>query len=84
MAAIVRLERERLWAGAAYHVVDAWTRFLRDPYHRLFDSQYGCGELMCCPDPIELHSIIETITRALPKSDARTLRQRLSILDDQW
>jgi hypothetical protein len=65
-------------------VVDAWTLFPRDPYHRLFDPRYGCGELMCCPDPVELRSIIETIARALPKQDARTFRQRLSILDDQW
>jgi hypothetical protein len=84
VAAIVQLERERLWAGAACDVVDAWTLFLRDPYHRLFDPQYGCGELMCCPDPVELRSIIETIARALPKQDARAFRQRLSILDDQW
>lgn len=49
-AAIVKLERTRLRPGAAREALDAWVRYLRDPYHRLFDPQYGCGVLECCPD----------------------------------
>jgi hypothetical protein len=83
-AAIVHLERTRLWPGAAREALDAWTRFLRDPYHRLFDSAYGCGVLACCPDPIELRRILHIVIHALPPHDARTLRRRVAELDDQW
>lgn len=83
-AAIVHLERTRLWPGAAHEALEAWTRFLGDPYHRCFDPRYGCGELLCCPDPVELRGLLETIAHALPPKDARTFRRRLAILDDQW
>ena len=83
-AAIVQLERTRFWPGACHEALKAWAQFLRDPYHRRFDPQHGCGELMCCPDPVELRGILETVAHALPAKNARAFRQRLAILDDQW
>lgn len=84
LAAIVRLERERFWAGAARHALDARELFLRDPYHRRFDPSYSCGELLCCPDPAELRAILTAVVRALPEKDARRLRTRLAELDEAW
>jgi hypothetical protein len=84
VAAIVQLERTRLRPGAAHEVLKAWTLLLRDPYHRRFDLQHGCGELLCCPDPVEVRGILETVARSLPTKDARAFRRRLAILDDQW
>jgi hypothetical protein len=84
IAAIVQLERTRLWPGAAHEALQAWTQFLRDPYHRCFDPQYGCGVLLCCPDPVELRGLLDTIAHALPTKDARAFRRRLALLDDQW
>lgn len=83
-AAIAQLERARLWPGAAREALDAWTLFLRDPYHRLFDPAYGCGVLACCPDPLELRRILHIVSHALPRHDARTLRRRIAELDDKW
>ena len=83
-AALTQLERTRLWPGAARETLDAWTHFLRDPYHRLFDPAYGCGVLACCPDPAELRRILHIVIHALPQHDARTLRRRVAELDDQW
>ena len=75
-AAIVQLERTRFWPGACHEALKAWAQLLRDPYHRHFDPQYGCGELLCCPDPVELRGILETVAHALPAKDARAFRQR--------
>ena len=83
-AAIIQLERTRFWRGACHEALNAWAQFLRDPYHRRFDPQYGCGELLCCPNPVELRGILETVARALPAKDARAFRRRLAILDDLW
>jgi hypothetical protein len=83
-AAVVQLERTRLWPGACHEALNAWARFLRDPHHRLFDPRYGCGEPLCCPDPGELRGILETVAHALPAKDARDFRQRLAILDARW
>ncbi len=83
-AVIAELERSRLWLGAAGEALDAWTRFLRDPCHRLFDPAYGCGVLACCPDPVELRRILHIVINALPRHDARALRRRVGELDDQW
>lgn len=83
-ASIARLERTRLWPGAAHEALTTWDRFLRDPAHRLFDPTYGCGVLACCPDPLELRRILHVITHALPRRDARQLRRRLAQLDAQW
>jgi hypothetical protein len=83
-AAIARLERTRLWPGAAHEAVHAWTLFLRDPYHRLFDPACGCGVLACCPDPDELRRILHMVAHALPRHDARRFRRRLAELDEQW
>jgi hypothetical protein len=69
IAAIVQLERTRLWPGAAHQALQAWTQFLRDPYHRCFDPQYGCGELLCCPDPVELRGLLDTIASPAPSAD---------------
>jgi hypothetical protein len=84
VAAIVRFERRRYWPGAAREAFDAWTLFLRDPYHRLFDPKSGCGILMCCPDPVELRAMLEGILCALPSKDARRLRAHLAHLDAHW
>jgi hypothetical protein len=83
-AAIVQLERTRFWAGACHEALKAWARFLRDPCHRHFDPEHGCGEKLCCPDPVELRGILETVAHALPAKDARAFRRRVAILDDQW
>lgn len=84
VAAIVHLERTRLWPGAAHEALLAWTMFLRDPYHRCFDPEYGCGELLCCPDPAELRGLLDTIAHALPPRDARAFRRHLAALDDDY
>jgi hypothetical protein len=83
-AAIARFERRRLWPGAAREALDAWTLFLRDTYHRLFDPKYGCDVPMCCPDPNELRATLEAIAHVLPRKDARLLRVRLAKLDARW
>jgi hypothetical protein len=80
----VHHERRRWWPGAAREALDAWQRFLRDPYHRLFDPGSGCGLLQCCPDPVELRAMLEAIAHALPAKDARLLRARLAELDALW
>jgi hypothetical protein len=84
LAAVVRLERERFWAGAARQALDAWELFLRHP-HR-FDPDYGCGRLECCrePDQDEARAIIHAVVHALPDRDARRLRARLAELDEAW
>ena len=84
IAAIVQLERTRPWPGAVHQPLQAWTQLLRDPYHRCFDPQYGCGELLCCPDPVEFHGLLDTIAHALPTKDACVFRRRLAILDEEW
>jgi hypothetical protein len=35
---------------------------------RRFGPQYGCGELLRCPDPVELRGILEALARVLPAS----------------
>ena len=82
--AVAHLERARFWSGAAHEALDAWTRFLDDPFHRLFDPSSGCGVLLCCPDPAELRRILYAVAHVLPPADARCLRRRLAELDDRW
>ena len=74
VAAMVRLERTRLWPGAAHEALAAWRLFLTDPYHALFEPDSRCGHLMCCPDPDHLRGLLDTIARALPPRDARPFR----------
>ncbi|MFD0683921.1 hypothetical protein [Actinomadura fibrosa] len=81
---VARLEHSRFWPGAAAEALTAWEWFLRDPYHRLFDPQTGCGIMRCCPDPVELRQIFEAVAHALPWRDAREFRRRLALLDAQW
>jgi hypothetical protein len=83
-AAIAELERTRFWPGAAREALDAWTRMLDDPYHRLFDSEYGCGVLACCPGVDELRPVLHAVAHALPRRDARQFRRRLAALDERW
>jgi hypothetical protein len=78
------LERTRLYEGAAREALDDWTRFLRDPWHRLFDEKYGCGMQACCPDRTMLRGVLEIIAHALPRKDARRFRRKLAQLDDAW
>lgn len=85
---IARFERDRYWPGVAREALDAWARFVRNPYHRLYDPDHrGCGEPMCCPvfpDAYELRAMLESIVRILPRKDARFLRSRLVELDAGW
>jgi hypothetical protein len=77
MASLARLERTRLWPGAAAEALRVWERFVRDPMHRQWDSQYGCGYMQCCPDPNELRGLLDVVAHALPARDARAFRKRL-------
>jgi hypothetical protein len=65
-------------------MLQAWSLFVRDPMHRLWDPQRGCGVLMCCPDPYELRRGLEQVAHALPTKDARAFRKRLAVLDALW
>lgn len=78
------LERTRLWPGAAAEALEAWERFVRDPMHRLWDPQYGCGEMQCCPDPDELRRILEIVAHNLPPADARVFRARVAAASEFW
>jgi hypothetical protein len=82
VAAVVQLERTRLWPGAAHEALTGWTRFLRDPYHRRFDPQYGCHELLCCPDPTELRGVLDTVAAVLPTRDASDFETHLTVRTD--
>jgi hypothetical protein len=82
--AVARLERERYWPGAVEEALRAWSLFLRDPWHRLFDPAQSCGVMLCCPDPVELHALLDAVVHVLPKKDARVLRKRIGDLDDLW
>ncbi|GAA2305117.1 hypothetical protein GCM10010149_63580 [Nonomuraea roseoviolacea subsp. roseoviolacea] len=82
--AVARLERERYWPGAAAEALRAWSLFLRDPWHRLFDPAESCGVMLCCPDPAELREILHAVAHVLPRKDARALRRRVGELEDLW
>ncbi|OQO94669.1 hypothetical protein B1813_00750 [Saccharomonospora piscinae] len=84
IASIARLERTRLWPGAAAEAFHSWARFVRDPMRRQWDLQYGCRLLGCCPDPDELRDVLDLVADALPAKDARAFRKRLAALDDLW
>jgi hypothetical protein len=84
VAVIVRLERDRFWPGAVAQALDSWSRFVRQPMHRLWDPESGCGVPECCPDPTQLRRIIEAAAHALPPPDARNLRHRIAVLDEFW
>jgi hypothetical protein len=81
---VARLEYSRFWPGAAAEALISWAWIMRDPYHRLFDPEMGCGVMRCCPDPEELRRIFEAVAHALPPRDARVFRRRLALLDAQW
>jgi hypothetical protein len=83
-ALLADLERTRLWPGAAAEALAALARFVHDPMHRLWDPSYGCGELLCCPDPAELRGILLAVAACLPARDARSVRRRVAVLDDRW
>jgi hypothetical protein len=83
-AALAHLEQTKLWPGAAREALDAWDRFLYDPYHRLFDPSIGCGVMLCCPDLDEVRRILHVTAHALPPRDARHLRRRIAALEDRW
>jgi hypothetical protein len=40
--------------------------------------------MLCCPDPVELHALLDAVVHVLPKKDARVLRKRIGDLDDLW
>jgi hypothetical protein len=84
MAVIDRLERTRFCPGAVAQALNSWSRFVRDPMHRLWDPEYGCGVPECCPDPVALRSILEAAAHGLPPKDARVLRRRIAVLDELW
>lgn len=64
--------------------LNAWSYFVRDPMHRLWDPQYGCGVMGCCPGPQELRAILQAVVHVLPPKDAGLLRRRIAVLDEQW
>lgn len=64
--------------------LSAWSSFVRDPMHRLWDPQDGCGVLECCPNPRELRALLQAVVHALPPRDARVLRRRIAVLDELW
>jgi hypothetical protein len=82
--AIARLERTRLWPGAAAEALDSLTRFVGDPMHRLWIPESGCGVSLCCPETPRLRQILNAVLRVLPPVDARLLRQRIASVDDLW
>ncbi|MBN6040934.1 hypothetical protein [Amycolatopsis sp. 195334CR] len=83
-ASLAQLERTRLWPGAAAEALHAWHLFIRDPMHRLWNPDHGCGIRECCPDPEELRHLLELVAHALPRQDARFFRQQLAALNDEW
>jgi hypothetical protein len=38
----------------------------------------------CCPNPDGLRRVLEAATHVLPPKDARLLRGRIAVLDEQW
>ncbi|WP_439383518.1 hypothetical protein [Amycolatopsis lexingtonensis] len=84
LACLVRLERTRLWPGAAAEALRAWEAFVSHPYHRLWDAGSGCGVLQCCPDPDELRHVLDLVAHALPAGDARVFRRRLAAVGELW
>ena len=86
---IVRdLERRRLGRGAVAGALRRWTTFAkfssrqRDQFLR-----HRCGVEECCPSPYVDRQLLETVVHALPRRDARFLRDRFARLDDriaQW
>ncbi|MCO1580291.1 hypothetical protein M8C13_31495 [Crossiella sp. SN42] len=83
-AQLARLERTRLWPEATVEALRAKRNFVRDPTHRLWDPQYGCGFQECCPDPAELRHVLNLVVAVLPPRDARLIRKRLAALDELW
>jgi hypothetical protein len=81
---LAQLERARLWPGAAGEALEALTRFVHDPMYRLWDPSSGCGQPLCCPDPVELRRTLAIVVHNLPRADARKLRARIAELDDEW
>jgi hypothetical protein len=78
------LERDRFWPGAAAEALDFLRLFVRDPMHRLWDERYGCGEWYCCPNPSDMHRILQAVAAHLPPRDARMFRARIAELYDRW
>ncbi|WP_433370461.1 hypothetical protein [Streptosporangium sp. CA-115845] len=78
------MQYERYWPGAVEKALRAWSLLLRNPWHRLLDSAQSCGEMLCCPDPVELRTILDAVVHVLPKKDAYVLRKRLGDFDDLW
>ncbi|MGW0521466.1 hypothetical protein [Crossiella sp. NPDC003009] len=81
---LARLERTRLWPEAAVDALLGKRTFVHDPMHRLWDPQYGCGWMACCPDPVELNHVLNLILAVLSPRDARLIRKRLAALDELW
>ena len=84
LRAIAYLERSRLGGHAVSDALEAWSWFVRDPWHRLWDPTSGCGVLQCCPNPPEVRWILDAAAAALPPRDARVLRRQVAFLDDLW
>lgn len=81
---IDRLEADRRWPGATESALRNYRRAVRDPIHRLWDPQYGCGIEECCPDPDDLRHWLETVLRHLPPHDRRALRALVATIDARW
>jgi hypothetical protein len=83
-AALAAFDRDRWWPVGLRPALAHWEGFLRNPYHRLWEPAFGCGEPGCCPDPAEWRAYLVALATVLPPRDARHLRRVLAELDERW
>jgi len=83
---VAYLEHTRLWPGAAAEALAIWQRFVRSPYHRIYDYRYdeGCGIWECCPSLIEVRQILTIVVHNLPDRDAKRFRRHLAQVHTLW
>lgn len=84
LQAVAYLERSRFTEGAVARALRAWADFVQDPWHRLWDPQYGCGVMECCPDLREVRQILEAAAYVLAARDARRFRAEVAKIDELW
>ena len=83
-AARLELSRGYLWPTAVQSSLELWAGFVRDPAHRLWVHNIGCGVWECCGDPYEARELLGFVASALPRTSARELRKRLEELDSLY
>jgi hypothetical protein len=82
--AIAALEVRRKWPGYTALAYKQFASFVRDPYHRLWVDDDGCGIEECCPSPYGLLEWLEAVTRALPPKDRKIFASRFGELYADW